>query len=67
MDEVRKGQIAPLLIKQYLYKKGVRLSPNLRYDIEKGAESLGISHEEGRQFFELVIREMVEEAFADKK
>ena len=64
MDDIRKGQIAVLLVKHKLRENGVRLTPNLRREIGNDAKSIGISFDEAAEFVELIVRELVEEAFA---
>jgi hypothetical protein len=67
MNDIRKGQIAVLFVKERLRKKGVRLTLNLRREIGNEAKNLGISLEEATEFFEDIVRELVEEAFAKKR
>ena len=64
MDNVRKGQIALLLVKHQLREKGVRLTPNFRREVGNEAKAIGISIEEATEFVELIVRELVEETFA---
>lgn len=63
MDDIRKGQIALLLIKHQLREKGVRLTPSLKREIGNEAKAIGISTEEAVEFVEPIIRELVEEMF----
>jgi len=67
MDEVRKGQIALLLIKHQLRKKGVRLTPNFKREIGNEAKAIGISTEEAMEFVEPIVRELLEETFSKTK
>jgi len=64
MDNIRKGQIAFLFLKHQLREKGVRLTPNFRREVGNDAKAIGISIEEATEFVELIVRELVEEAFA---
>lgn len=64
MDDIRKGQIALLLIKHQLREKGIRLTPNFKREIGNEAKAIGIPIDEAMKFVELVVRELVEEAFA---
>jgi hypothetical protein len=64
MDDIRKGQIALLLIKHQLREKGVRLTPNFRREVGNEAKAIGVPIEEATEFVELIVRELVEETFA---
>ena len=64
MDEIRKGQIALLYLKNKLRREGFRLSSNLRRQIGNTAKDIGIPFEEAREFAEIMVRELVDEAFA---
>ncbi|MEK7603609.1 MAG: hypothetical protein AAB461_00630 [Patescibacteria group bacterium] len=64
MDDIRKGQIALLLLKHQLRKKGVKLTPNIRREIGNDAKAIGISIEEATEFVGLIVRELVEETLA---
>lgn len=67
MDDVRKGQIALLYLKNKLREDGVRLTPNVRRQIGNTAKAVGISIEEATEFAEIMVRELVEETFAKAK
>ncbi len=64
MDETRKGQIALLYLKNKPREDGVRLTPNFRRQVGNTAKAIGISVDEAMEFSELLVRELVEEAFA---
>lgn len=64
MDEVRMGQIALLALKSRMREEKLRLGPNLRREVGKRAKELGIPFKEAWEFVEHVIRELVEETFA---
>lgn len=64
MDAQRQGEIALLLIKRQLRKKGPRLSPDFRREIGQEAAQIGISTQELVDFVEPIFREMVEEMFS---
>jgi hypothetical protein len=66
MDDIRKGQIALLLIKYQLRERGVRLTPNFRREVENEAKAIGISIKEVMEFMESIVRELVEETFAKR-
>ncbi|MDP4009233.1 MAG: hypothetical protein Q8P71_02330 [bacterium] len=65
MNEDRKGQIAFLLVKHQLRKKGVRLTRSFRREVGNEAKAIGIPIEEAMEFVELIVRELVEETFSD--
>ncbi len=65
MDNVRKGQIAFLYLKNKLREEGVRLSPNLRRQVGNTAKAIGIPFEEAMEFAKIMVGELVEEAFAE--
>jgi len=64
MDDIRKGQIALLLIRYQFREKGVRLTPNFRREVGNEAKAIGVPIEEATEFVELIVRELVEETFA---
>ena len=66
MDNIRKGQIALLIIRRKLQEEGVRLKPNFRREIGEKAKAIGISLEEAMEFYETIVRELMDEAFAKK-
>ncbi len=66
LTEARNGEIARLILKSQLRKKGVTLDNNFRRDIGNEAKNLGIPHEEMLEFVEKIVREIVEETFAKK-
>lgn len=63
MDEIRKGQIAVLALKNKLRKDGIHLSPRSRREIASNATDLGISVDEAMEFIEGLVRELVDETF----
>jgi len=65
MDETRRGQIALLYLKNKLREEGVRLTPNFRRQAGNTAKAIGISVEEVMKFSEIIVRELVEETFAE--
>jgi hypothetical protein len=66
MDNVRKGEIALLMIKQKIRREGVILNPESLRDIKNQADKLGVPLEEAVEFLEVMTRELVEEMFAKK-
>ncbi len=67
MDEIRKGQIALLYLKNKIREEGVRLTPNMKRQIGNTAKAIGISTEEATEFAEMMVRELVDEAFGPKR
>lgn len=65
MDYSRKGEIALAYLKCRLREEGVRLSPNLRRQVGNIAKDIGISTEEAMEFIQIIVRELVEETFAE--
>ncbi len=65
MNEIRKGELALLFLKLYMKQKGVRLTPNLKREVGNEAKAIGINAEEAIEFVEIIIRELVEETFAE--
>ena len=66
MDEIRKGQIALLYLKNKIREEGVRLTPNMKRQIGNTAKAIGIPVEEATEFSEIMVRELVEEVFGPK-
>lgn len=64
MDANRKGQIALLIIKRKLQEEGVRLKPSFRRELGEKAKAIGISLEEAMEFYEAIVRELMDETFA---
>ncbi|MFZ2975197.1 MAG: hypothetical protein WA055_01030 [Candidatus Moraniibacteriota bacterium] len=67
MDEIRKGQIALLYLKNKIREEGVRLTPNMKRQVGNTAKAIGISVEEAMEFTEILVRELVEETFPKEK
>lgn len=65
MDDVRKGQIAFLFLKQQLRRKGIRLASGFKRKIEKEAEYMGISLEEAKEFAESIVQEIDDRSHID--
>jgi len=66
MDISRQGEIALLYLKNKIRKDGVKISPNMKREIGNTAKAIGISVEEATEFSEIIVRELVEEAFPKK-
>ncbi len=67
MKEARKGEIALAYLKNKLREEGVRLTPNLRRQVGNTAKAISIPIEEAMEFAEIIVRELVDEAFAKSK
>jgi hypothetical protein len=65
MEDIRKGQIAFLFLKQQLRERGVRITPNFRREIGNISKAIGVSAKEAMEFAEIIVRELVEETFRD--
>ena len=65
MEDIRKGQIAFLFLKQQLRERGVRITPNFRSEIGNISKAIGVSAKEAMEFAEIIVRELVEETFRD--
>lgn len=63
MDDVRRGQIALLLVKHKFREEGIRFTPDLRCKVEDTAKAISISAGEAMEFVEYIVRELVEETF----
>lgn len=63
MDEVRKGQIALLVLKEKFRREGIRLESDYESKLRVVSEAIGVPYEEIREFFELIVRERVDEMF----
>jgi hypothetical protein len=67
LSEARKGEIALLALKHKLRKDGIRLTKDVQRDIGNGAKDIGIPYQEALEFYEGLVRELVEETFSPKK
>ena len=67
MTEIRKGEIAFLVLKHRLKKEGVHLDPNFKRDWGNTAREIGVPLEELFEFVEETIRDAVDAMFANAK
>lgn len=67
MDEVRRGEIALLVLKEKVREEGVLIKKNMRRELGNSAKRIGITLEEAEEFTEGLVRDLVEEAFPPKK
>ena len=65
LTKERKGEIALLLVKGKMRNAGIRLA-DVKREVHGPAKELGIPPEEAMEFFEGLIRELVDEAFPKK-
>ena len=64
LSKTRQGEIALALVKFYLAKKGVRLSPDISRELGNIAKAIGISNEDLRQFVEPLIQDILKKSFS---
>lgn len=67
ISKERQGEIALKYLKNKLRRDGVTIKPNMQRQTANEAKDLGISPEEAAEFAEMLVRELVEEAFPKKK
>lgn len=63
----RQGEIALAYLKARIRREGVTIKPGMNRAIANEAKNLGITTEEAGEFAEMLVREVVEEAFAKTK
>lgn len=63
ISKERQGEIALLYLKNKLRRDGVTIKPNMQRQTGNEAKELGISPEEAAEFAEMLVRELMEEAF----
>ncbi|PIP23820.1 MAG: hypothetical protein COX36_01265 [Candidatus Nealsonbacteria bacterium CG23_combo_of_CG06-09_8_20_14_all_38_19] len=66
MDPKRQGEIALMLVKYFMRKRGITLSQDKMRDLGNVAKAIGVSVEELRQFAKPLAQELFEECFAIK-
>jgi hypothetical protein len=67
MDPKRQGEIALMLVKYLLRKKGIELSRNKMREADGAAKAIGIPVGELKQFVQLLIEEFTGELFTHKQ
>ncbi|KKT00334.1 MAG: hypothetical protein UW07_C0024G0007 [Candidatus Nomurabacteria bacterium GW2011_GWF2_43_8] len=67
MDPKRQGEIALLFFKMKLREQGIKVAPALLRQLGNTAKTLGISINEASEFVEMMVRELVDEVFAESK
>lgn len=67
MNDVRKGELAVLMLKYLLRRKGIHLGQNFKDDIREVAVKIGVSYDEAIEFAEIIVRDVVNEAFQKGK
>ena len=61
MDEVRKGQIALMVLKHVMRRSGLHLSQHTLREVGSAAKEMGIPVEELKQFAKPLIQEFLNE------
>ena len=64
MDSARKGEIALLLFKREIAKRGVPLSQNNMRDLGNIAKEINVPLEEMKEFLKPIIQELFDTVFA---
>lgn len=67
ISKIRQGELALLYLKNKLRRDGVTIKPNMQRQTAQEAKELGISAVEAHEFAEILVREIVEEAFTNNK
>jgi hypothetical protein len=63
ISKQRQGELALMYLKNKLRHEGVTIKPNMQRQAANEAKELGISPEEAAEFAEMLVRDIVEEAF----
>mgnify|MGYP001570258738 CR=1 FL=1 len=63
MDTKRQGEIALVLLKHLMRKKGLNLSPSMMRDFGNASKETGIPIDELKQFSKSIMQEMLDECF----
>jgi hypothetical protein len=66
MDQVRQGEIALLLVKHLIRKRGIMVSRDNMRDLGNTAKAIGVSLDELKQFAKPIIQELLDECFIFK-
>ena len=67
MDAKRQGEIALVLLKYFLRKKGFNLSQNMMREFGNTSKETGIPIDELKQFSRPIMQEMLDECFEAKE
>ena len=67
MDSKRRGEIALLLLKYLIGKRGIPPSQHNAREFRNAARSIGVSHEELDKFIKLVVQELLDEYFSAQR
>ena len=67
MDAKRQGEIALVLLKYLMRKKGLNLSPSMIREFGNTSKETGIPIDELKQFSRLIMQEMLDECFEAKE
>lgn len=63
ISKERQGELALMYLKDKLRNEGVTIKANMQRQTAQQAKQLGISPEEAAEFAEMLVREIVDEAF----
>ncbi len=63
ISKERQGELALLYLKNKLRREGVTIKLNMQRQTANEAKELGISPTEAAEFAEILVREIVDEAF----
>ncbi len=66
MTEARRGEIALRFVRRRMKEKGITFA-NFKRDVGNEAKALDISTEEAMEFIEIMVKELMNEAFPPKK
>lgn len=63
MEEKRKGEIALALLKYWMGREGIRVTPDLTRDLGNVAKETGIPQDELKKFVKIFVEELLEKTF----
>lgn len=66
MDEKRKGEIALIFLKYKLSRDGIRLTLDIKNELDNVAKKTGISQDELKKFGRAFVEEFSDEVFGKK-
>lgn len=66
ISKERQGELALMYLKDKLRNEGFTVKANMQRQTAQQAKQLGISPEEAAEFAEMLVREIVDEAFPKK-
>ena len=66
LSKERQGEIALAILKRKMHTEGIRVGPQVMREIPSLSKDLNISKDDLAEFFELMVRQMVDETFKKK-